>query len=108
MVVFFANECRDIIPIAIEDASLSLTPGSSLDHTNFHHYPHPRIAMSSLVSIVLVLIIIGVLLGLINRFIPMAQSIKTILNVVVIIAVIVWLLQIFGVIHGLDNIFNHY
>lgn len=59
----------------------------------------------SLIGIVLVLIIIGVLLGLINNYIPMASSIKTILNLVVIIGVIVWLLQIFGIIHGLDTLF---
>ena len=58
----------------------------------------------SLITVALVLIIVGVLLGLINRFIPMAQSIKTILNVVVIIAVIVWLLQVFGLISGVSNI----
>lgn len=58
----------------------------------------------SLVMIVLVLVVVGVLLGLINNFIPMASSIKTILNVVVIIAVIVWLLQGFGIIQGLDKI----
>jgi hypothetical protein len=40
--------------------------------------------------------VIGVLLWLINRFIPMAGSIKTILNAVVVIAVILWLLNVFG------------
>jgi hypothetical protein len=45
---------------------------------------------------VLVLIIIGMGLWLINTFIPMASSIKTILNVVVVISVCVWLLQSFG------------
>ena len=49
-----------------------------------------------LVQIVLVLIVVGVLLGLINRYIPMAGSIKSILNAVVIIAVVLWLLNVFG------------
>jgi hypothetical protein len=49
-----------------------------------------------LIQLVLVLIVIGVALGLINRFIPMASSIKTILNVVVVVAVGVWLLQAVG------------
>jgi thiol:disulfide interchange protein len=40
--------------------------------------------------------VVGVALWLINRFIPMASSIKTILNAVVVIAVCVWLLQVFG------------
>jgi hypothetical protein len=49
-----------------------------------------------LVYIVLVLIVVGVLLGLINAYIPMAGSIKTILNVVVVVAVVIWLLQAVG------------
>ena len=49
-----------------------------------------------LVQVVIVLIIIGMVLWLINQFIPMASSIKSILNAVVVIAVLVWLLRVFG------------
>jgi hypothetical protein len=49
-----------------------------------------------LVTIVLTLIVVGVVLSLINRYIPMASSIKTILNIVVVIAVGVWVLQVTG------------
>ncbi len=56
----------------------------------------------SLVSIVLVLIVVGVILWLINSFIPMAGPIKTILNLVVVIVVILWLLSAFGIIHGFN------
>jgi len=49
-----------------------------------------------LVTLVITLIIVGVALWLINRFIPMASSIKTILNVVVVVAVCVWVLQSTG------------
>ena len=56
----------------------------------------------SLVNIVLILIIVGIALWLINRFIPMDYKIKTILNVVVVIAVIIWLLKSTGVFSGLD------
>ena len=49
-----------------------------------------------LLNIVIVLIVVGVALYLINRYIPMASSIKSILNVVVVIAVCVWLLQSVG------------
>ena len=49
-----------------------------------------------LVYIVLVLIVVGVGLWLINTYIPMAGSIKTILNVVVVIAVAIWVLQAVG------------
>src|SRR5205085_12188542 len=49
-----------------------------------------------LIYVVLALIIVGMGLWLINAYIPMAMSIKRILNVVVVIAVCVWLLQITG------------
>jgi hypothetical protein len=49
-----------------------------------------------LINIILVLIIVGMGLWLINSFVPMAGSIKTILNAVVVVFVCVWLLKIFG------------
>jgi len=49
-----------------------------------------------LIYIVLVLIVVGMALWLINAYIPMAGSIKAILNVVVVIAVCVWVLQATG------------
>lgn len=49
-----------------------------------------------LLNLVIVLVVVGVGLHLINRYIPMASSIKTILNVVVVVCVCVWLLQVTG------------
>jgi hypothetical protein len=49
-----------------------------------------------LLNLVVALIVVGVALWLINRFIPMAYSIKAILNVVVVVAVSVWILQVVG------------
>lgn len=57
----------------------------------------------SLISVVLVLIIVGFLLWLINTYIPMARPIKTILNAVVVIVIILWLLSVFGVIPNVVN-----
>ncbi len=57
-----------------------------------------------LIELIVVLIVVGVILGLINRFIPMAGSIKSILNAVVIIAVILWLLSVFGILGNLSTI----
>jgi hypothetical protein len=57
-----------------------------------------------LVHVVIVLIVVGVVLGLINRFIPMAGSIKSILNGVVVIAVVLWLLNVFGILGSLSKI----
>jgi hypothetical protein len=48
--------------------------------------------------------VVGILLWLINSFIPMARPIKSILNAVVVIVVILWLLSVFGVIGS----FSHY
>ena len=49
-----------------------------------------------LINLVVALVVIGFALWLINRFIPMASSIKTILNIVVVVAVGIWLLKIAG------------
>ena len=56
-----------------------------------------------LVNLVFALIVVGVALWLINRFIPMASSIKTILNVVVVVAVGVWVLQVTGLWGPISN-----
>jgi predicted membrane protein len=49
-----------------------------------------------LLNLIVPLIVVGVVLWLINRYIPMASSIKTILNVVVVVVVAVWVLQSVG------------
>jgi hypothetical protein len=51
----------------------------------------------SIIGLIIVLIVIGVLLWLVNSYIPMDAKIKQILNVVVIICVVLWLLSVFGV-----------
>lgn len=58
----------------------------------------------SLVELVIILIVVGVVLYLINSYIPMQPTIKKILNAVVVIVVILWLLSAFGVIDSLDTI----
>jgi hypothetical protein len=55
-------------------------------------------------QVVIGLIVVGVLLYLVNNYIPMDGKIKQILNAVVVIAVVVWLLQAFGVIGSLRGI----
>ena len=57
-----------------------------------------------LIHVIVVLIVVGVLLWLVNSYIPMAGSIKSILNAVVIIAVVLWLLSVFGLIGELSSI----
>ena len=50
----------------------------------------------TLIGLVIALIIVGVLLWFVNTMIPMDGKIKTIINVVVILFLLVWLLQAFG------------
>ena len=57
-----------------------------------------------LLHIVLILIVVGVLLWLVNSYIPMDGKIKNILNAVVVVVVVVWLLQVFGLLGSLDSI----
>lgn len=57
-----------------------------------------------LINLVITLIVVGVLLWLVNNYIPMDGKIKQILNAVVVIAVVIWLLQAFGLIGSLSSI----
>jgi hypothetical protein len=50
------------------------------------------------------LLVVGVLLWLVNTYIPMDRKIKNILNIVVVIVVVIWLLQVFGVLGSMDSI----
>jgi hypothetical protein len=58
----------------------------------------------SLIGLIVTLVIIGLILWLINSYIPMDQKIKTILNVAVVIVVILWLIQAFGLLGPLGDI----
>jgi hypothetical protein len=51
----------------------------------------------SLISLVITLIVVGVLLWLVNTYIPMDGKIKRSINIVVVVAVVLWLLTAFGV-----------
>jgi formate/nitrite transporter FocA (FNT family) len=60
-------------------------------------------AAMPLIYIVLTLIVAGVLMWLVNTYIPMAGGIKTLLNAVVVIVLAVWVLQAFGLWHSVLN-----
>ena len=55
-------------------------------------------------QILFTLIVVGVVLWMINQFIPMASSIKSILNAVVVIGVLWWLGNVFGLFHSMPHI----
>jgi hypothetical protein len=58
----------------------------------------------SLIGLILTLVIVGVLLWLINNYVPMDRKIKTIINVVVVVVVVIWLLQAFGILGSLRDV----
>jgi hypothetical protein len=53
----------------------------------------------SIVELLLLLILIGVGLYFVNRYIPMAAPIRTLVNIVVVLLVVLWLLEKFGLLH---------
>jgi hypothetical protein len=57
-----------------------------------------------LLQILVVLVVVGVLLWLVNSFLPMQRTIKSLLNAVVVIATVLWLLNIFGFFHSISRI----
>ncbi len=57
-----------------------------------------------ILNLIIILVVVGVVLWLINNYIPMQSTIKSILNAVVIIVVVIWLLNVFGVIASLSGI----
>jgi hypothetical protein len=57
-----------------------------------------------LVTIVITLVVVGAALWAINTYIPMAKPVKTILNAVVVVVLVLWLLQAFGLIDSIRGI----
>ncbi len=57
-----------------------------------------------ILTILVVIVVVGVILWLVNSYIPMQRTIKNILNAVVIIILVIWLLNVFGVLDSLKNV----
>jgi len=57
-----------------------------------------------IINLIIILVVVGVILWVINAYIPMQSTIKKILNAVVVIGVIIWLLSVFGVIGDISAI----
>jgi hypothetical protein len=62
-----------------------------------------------ILTILIVIIAAGVFLWAVNSWIPMDSKIKNIFNVVVIVVLVFWLLNVFGILHVLQttNINSH-
>ncbi len=58
----------------------------------------------SLINLLITLVVVGVLLWAINTYLPMDRKIKTILNIVVVLVVVVWLLRAFDVLQSVGGI----
>jgi len=56
-----------------------------------------------LLSLILTIVVVGVLLWLINTYIPMQSAVKNILNAVVVIVLIIWILNAFGLVTALNR-----
>ena len=57
-----------------------------------------------LITVIVVLVVVGAALWAINTYIPMAKPVKTILNIVVVVVLCLWLLQVFGLIDSVKSI----
>ncbi len=57
-----------------------------------------------ILTILIVIVVVGVILWLVNSYIPMQRTIKNILNAVVVIILVIWLLNVFGVLDSLKNV----
>jgi hypothetical protein len=58
----------------------------------------------SLFTIVITIVVVGVLLWLVNNYIPMDRKIKNVLNILVVIITVVWLLKVFGVLDYMSRV----
>ncbi len=54
-----------------------------------------------LISIIVVLVVVGVILWLVQTYIPMPAPIKTVITVVVVLFLCIWLLRLFGIGSGI-------
>jgi hypothetical protein len=58
----------------------------------------------SLVSLIVVLVVVGIVLYLINVYVPMESRIKSLLNIAVVVFLVIWLLQAFGLLDSIRGI----
>jgi len=68
------------------------------------HAPHTESDPMPLINVIVTLVVAGVLLWLVNTYLPMDGKVKKILNVVVVVVIVIWLLQAFGILGSLGTI----
>ena len=57
-----------------------------------------------ILTIILVIVIVGILLWLLNSYVPMDAKIKNILNITVVVILVIWLLKAVGLLSYLGNV----
>ncbi len=57
----------------------------------------------TLIGLIIVLMLVGVLLWAINTYVPMAPPIKTLMNIVVVIVLVLWVVESLGLIGSLNT-----
>jgi hypothetical protein len=57
-----------------------------------------------MLQVVLVIIIVGILMWAVTTYIPIAQPFKNILIAVVVIALVLWLLSVFGLLGAINTV----
>jgi ABC-type glucose/galactose transport system permease subunit len=75
--------------------------GSHGDVINKEGKPMP------LIQLIVILVIVGVIMWVVNAYIPMQANIKNILNIVVVVVVVLWLLSLFFDFGSIGNIGTH-
>ena len=63
-----------------------------------------KLSNMPILNFLIVLIIVGFLLWVVNTYVPMDKKIKSIFNLVVVIAIIIWLLKVFGLFDSLSSV----
>jgi hypothetical protein len=58
----------------------------------------------TLINLIVILVVVGVAMWAINTYVPMSAGMKKLLNIVVVIAVVLWLLKVFGLLDGLGAV----
>lgn len=56
------------------------------------------------ISLIIIIALIGVLMWAVNKYVPMAPNIKTLLNIVVVVVLVFWVLSLFGILPDLNQI----
>ena len=100
------TELDSLLPhlgVVLAHHALNVIPGQELEPQT-EYTGKEQVDHMSLVTIVITLIVVGVLLWLVNTYIPMDGKIKKILNIVVVVVVVLWLLNVFGVMGNLRNV----